>query len=1650
MPNQVPSYLQDLIPGGSTRSVQPPPHRKPPTTVPSYLQDLVPQSSVTMPEKPTSSFADRWDQGIATVKQKGQELLRKTKAAAVALQQHIEEQERQRWGKTRREIYRAGGMPGPLGMPITAEQLAQQRTPLVDLATPVKRRLQASPFAQQHPTLSGVTESVAETVSALTSPENLSYMAMGGVPGVGRAVAAAFAPQLVHQAVTAAHQGAVTDDPREKAKAYTTAVLTGGLGTAAGKHAVSKMTVPPGVRQAAQGVRTTLRTAAFPRLAEVEAGGSLPVPLLPQKPLISMRPASVTRGSQQAQRPGYVEPITLTKPQRDTLEQLREEIRTATAGSRSFIYDDTPGIGGDATKVVEVPSTFPIQHLGAKQQQLQIIDKVLRGQPLTEKQSALYTAIDEHINRQLGEIDVLERTTPQEMVTGDLQLRKGDKVQVENEWLQVKKSTPETLLLKDGKTVRLDPMFDRLPVQGGEKFGVQRKGTPPPPSAVASVVPETPQTIALQLDALQQKRVPTVLIPEGPVPIPPRGIKTVETPVGTWLYDPLKTSAQRIQAKVADNTYHELLGHLRPKGPETIAVVRATQEGTEAKTSAARPDEVPVQAAQLQRQFPQAEITAGGPELAAEILAHRQAGRSSVSRGDLLTTARIPMTLARAEPASAPQTTVGASHIMQTIRAAFPEVPIRVGHFRRRVKGAERLGIFKPREEVVRLQAEGDLATAMHEVAHAIDRTLMGGLRGKESQWLKPWADELRKLDYAPEKGRLFEGFAEYVRHWATGTGDAVAKAPKFTHFFEQELFAQRPELAQKLTTIRDQITQWRQQGAEARVLGQIDFSGHRPLKPVKELVRRVARRAETLFIDQLAPLKYAVQEGTKGATLAPSKNPYDLAIAAQKTADAKARMFVLDGTFDFTLNKTGPGLKEILAPVADRIEPFLAYAYARRAVDLHTRNINPGISRADAEFVANKYASDPAFTRAAEALQYWNDALLTYVIDAGALSPEAAVAMRQANPFYIPLKRVFVDDVRRSGTGKGYVDLPAPTKRIKGSGRQIQHPIDALIQQSAQLIGLADRARVAHALADLSHQYEGMGRWVEKVDTPMEVHKVPLKQLEDALAMVDFMQLANVQHPQMAAKVLDEILTVYSNAPRYYGKDNIVAVYRNGKRQFYELDPALYAAMKGMDKATLPWLVNLIFGVPSRAVRLGATGLRAGFQLVTNPIRDVWTAVVQSQSPGPQAALRSFVGLKHVLTRSETYKRWQRAGGEMAQPLGLDRQALHQVRQEVLANTATRKAMNIVSHPIEALKAVLSLSEAMSRVGEFARVESQLGRGTPDAAVAAATAAADVTVNFRRMGAYGNLLNTLVAFWNPAIQGLSKFSRTVRGPQAKRAATAALSTITAPMLALWYLHKDEPWYQELPLWEKLLFMHFKIGDEVVRLPLPFEWGYTFGAVPIAIADSLYRQDPTIFTESTAEILTNMVPDVIPTAARPLMEVSANKDYFRKRPIESRRLQGLLPEARYQEHTAPAFVQAGKALGVSPLKLEHLAAGYSGGLGTDLVNLSQYQKPAAAREAADIPVIGRLFSRQGRMGQSVERVYDELERLEQVYQTLKQLDRTGDRATFAELQQREGFDFERLQLLRHAAEAIHDYAKQHRSDFATKVARQALGLEPMP
>jgi DNA repair exonuclease SbcCD ATPase subunit len=287
---------------------------------------------------------------------------------------------------------------------------------------------------------------------------------------------------------------------------------------------------------------------------------------------------------------------------------------------------------------------------------------------------------------------------------------------------------------------------------------------------------------------------------------------------------------------------------------------------------------------------------------------------------------------------------------------------------------------------------------------------------------------------------------------------------------------------------------------------------------------------------------------------------------------------------------------------------------------------------------------------------------------------------------------------------------------------------------------------------------------------------------------------------------------------------------------------------------------------------------------------------------------------------------------------------------------------------------------------------------------------------NFSRRGLSPStqVLSTLVPFFNAQIQGLDVLYRSFSGQmpfserleiQKKIVARGTLLMVTA--LSYAFLMRDNEEYKKASPEERYssFFVPLPGVKEMFKIPIPYEVGLLFKALPEALLDSILGD--TKAEEAAKGIFTLLLqsaPGVIPAAGKPLIEAAYGTTTFG--PIESQREKMLPTEQRYREATPEVLKTLGSytgAVGISPLMLEHLARGYTSTLGISVLRMldpvlgSAMEGEKATTPLSKMPFIGGLFQTgDGRF--LIERAYSRMEEITQAVAGYKDLESRGRRA----------------------------------------------------
>jgi len=1022
----------------------------------------------------------------------------------------------------------------------------------------------------------------------------------------------------------------------------------------------------------------------------------------------------------------------------------------------------------------------------------------------------------------------------------------------------------------------------------------------------------------------------------------------------------------------------------------------------------------------------------------------------------------------------------GASMTMSELRKRMEDVgrtPIFTGHgwFAQRRAG----GWFDPRTQEIRVKSDSALKTMTHEFGHALHRVILGeGSLPTEG----PVARELERMGVAlygarkPNDGYPAEGFAEFVAHYMMGM-DMTAMAPATLAWWENEMLVERPELAKDWAKLSVMFEAWWKQGAIGRVAAHIWFPEKGKLGLWKRGLQRVGqlllgRRAwinDAAALDDITA-RVATESGATTDDLPPGMNPAMTYAALSMTPRATAWTMVNKAMTNAYGDPIGPSLGEILHTFSKRgeLEDFIVFTTAARGLLLAGRGIETGMTISDMNAVVEEMGERPDFVDGLAVLTNWSNQLMQYLVDAGGLSPASAQALRDANPIYVPFFRHFEQKRTGHGGGSGVTIANAPSgiRRIIGSGKRIVSWEIGLMQQAERIITLSNKIRITRSIIELSERVGGAAWFATKIQPPADATSFQMgeihQQLVDAGVRFPTDQQRGESDFDYAARkktkewkkqhdaLMDEMFTVYDQATQYKGGEPIVVFWRNGKREFWQLDPEVYEVVATMDHKHIPPWLALLAGPVKRMVHFGAVTGRLAFQAIKNPSRDISTwNIFEKNKPIPAEVLGPLYGVGMMLreiyaqaTDDKMSNKLRALGKDMATLFGQDQAEARAGIDKALARGWEGKAGYVALHPLDAMRDILGAMEFAPRLHTFrlalAEGERRWGQGSYDSIIYALWQSRDVTLPFTRAGRISRWLNVMRPFFNANIQDASKFYRVfgnlnpfkknVSWRERKHAmlATArAFTWLTLPTLGLWYINRDEPWYQEAPDWQKFAFWLVEIPgtgslnetlykklvgrgmdeDEalekathgyVLKIPKPFILGNVFASLPELYTDWAYRGtgDTDALLDQVEGLIGASMPvqgplDLLPSFARPWIEIATNHRGFQKNAVNPRWMTNRPPEQRFQPWTTETAKKLSEWMVASglpvlrettPLDIEHAMSALTGGMVLDAVQMTEqlagWREPRPGPAGA--PVFGTMFQPPPYAnGKSMNALYEE-------------------------------------------------------------------------
>jgi hypothetical protein len=289
-------------------------------------------------------------------------------------------------------------------------------------------------------------------------------------------------------------------------------------------------------------------------------------------------------------------------------------------------------------------------------------------------------------------------------------------------------------------------------------------------------------------------------------------------------------------------------------------------------------------------------------------------------------------------------------------------------------------------------------------------------------------------------------------------------------------------------------------------------------------------------------------------------------------------------------------------------------------------------------------------------------------------------------------------------------------------------------------------------------------------------------------------------------------------------------------------------------------------------------------------------------------------------------------------------------------------------------------------------------------------------SMNFTRRGLSPSvqMITSMIPFMNAQIQSLDVLYRSLRGRMPfnerlqVREKLIARGMMLAGMSIMYALAmQDDEAYQNARPDEKYnnWFVPIPGTDDKLRVPIPFELGYIFKALPEAVINGLYaKRGADEALDAAKRILINLIPGGsnygIPQAVKPLIEVGLGKSFFTGRDLESGVEQKQEPWARYRDNTSEAAKLLGSWFNISPIKIETLVSGYTGSLGMALMQSLNVLAPTpetqkAERRLSEIPVVGTVFQPKDASG-IIDDTFDQMNKYSEVKDTYDALVKRGE------------------------------------------------------
>ena len=893
---------------------------------------------------------------------------------------------------------------------------------------------------------------------------------------------------------------------------------------------------------------------------------------------------------------------------------------------------------------------------------------------------------------------------------------------------------------------------------------------------------------------------------------------------------------------------------------------------------------------------------------------------------------------------------------------------IQKGHFREHA-----YGIYKSKNDTIRVKEYKDIDNILHEVGHALD---LGKRLNIDKESI---STEL--LDAVAKHGgyendtraiQLEEGFAEIIRTYAINPSQAKIDYPRTVSILDG-IRLENKDFDTFITKVQSQIYNYIHQNPRNRVLSNVSIGEQTDKTPINR--KTVKENVMRLVYDKDYLLKSTVNEfsklaGKKPSEITPSRNAYILTRLASGVNN-KAISMISDGYIDINDNKLMPGLNrlgEILNNDSQRFNDLRAYLVAKRDLEYKAKTLKTGIRTLDSKAVVEQFQNDAQINEAAQVVYDTLNGVLQYAVNNGLITQDTAVALRESNAFYVPFQRVIGNNGNQVGRRGAVADI---IKGRTGSELDIKDVLENIVVNSANIIQQVENNNVLRALYDQGEELGMKNNIFDVIPTPVQhVGTATLSTWESELRKQG-VDVDNID--------LEKTIDIFAPNNKVDQKNLITSfIDTNGNRvylQFAKGTDDIFNSIMGLDKNSNSWFLKLMRKL-NMPLRYGATMANVGFA-IPNMISDTAQAAIYSEA-GFIPVIDNALGVLDVLTATNKtvrnfvnkyspeyakrieylYNIYQQTGASSSTRLSQYRKSSQEIMKDIYGtkNSETlgiKESFKPLKRLLDIMTYIPELSEQSTRFRVFERnyeAYKNKGGSETDARIKAALESRDATQDFGRTGTAMREINQLIPFSAARVGSVYTFSEKATQNTKKTFTRIALLSVIAMLIkAMGYNDKE---IEELNQRKKNDNFVLKIGDTVVTIKKPQ-----------GILRSMINLDEYILDlvtgnieegkegEKLAEWLETALMDnlpadevggLVPNAIAPVIENSINKDFYYNTDIVKSYDLDLPDSQQYYDYTSQLAIWLGKIFNYSPAKIDNLISGYFGGLGTQVTNVIDY------------------------------------------------------------------------------------------------------------